>query len=244
MVAQKQAQEILTCAKCKKEDVTAEELKRNGHICDDCHLKITQIGLPLDDYSLQPDEMTIEQFATTAKVTPRAVQKWLTAKLINYELLNRRSPKNQIVSEIRVFKAADVHEFLENRKKGKPSYKVDKVMIEEPNALTQNQNSAFSPDAAFNFLKELATQMQPPKTSVLTQLSGKIFISLDELAQYSGIAKARLAPAIKEAVSKDILQHFTGERGKSVYKCEQLDLIIENLPATPKQLPPKKKNNL
>ncbi len=212
--------------------------KKAKVIQDETWVKEHQKPLPLDEYELQPDEITIEQFAEKASVSTRAVQKWLTARLISYELKNKRNPKDGAIREIRIFKTADVDEFLNNRSKGKLSPKLDKVMREEPtNNNEHSQVPMFSPDAAFGFLEKLAAQLQP-KQSVLTQLSNKIFIGLDELALYSGIAKARLEPAIKQALEKGTLQHFTGERGKSVYKCVELDLIIENLPPTPKQLPP------
>ncbi len=187
-----------------------------------------------DEYDLQPDELTKEMFAELAGWTSdRNVENLMKAGKIAYTQPRRRI-KGVVRNKVTIIKRADAEAFL-NQDKDKR-----RGVIEKPNGSERTGTLATSPAFANNFM-DFMNQFATPRKSILTELSGKIFIGLDELARFSGIAKSRLEIAIKDAEQTGSLNHYTGERGRSVYKCEQLDFLIENLPPTPKQLPPKKK---
>jgi hypothetical protein len=188
-----------------------------------------------DEYDLQPDELTKEMFAELAGWTSdRNVENLMKAGKIAYTQPRRRI-KGVVRNKVTIIKREDAEAFLNQDKDKRHG------VIEKPNGSEQTGKLATSPAFANNFMDFMNQFAAPRSKSILTELSGKIFIGIDELARFSGIAKSRLEIAIKDAGEKGILNHYTGERGRSVYKCEQLDLLIENLPPTPKQLPPKKK---
>ena len=234
-----------TCAKCKTEQILQHELNKNGQICDPCYLEIHQIGLPLDEHSLKPNEVTKEIFAEMAGWTSvRNVEKLKKGGKIPFTEARRRV--GNVVRPVTIFQLDDVNNFLNKGKPLRPGT-IDKEP--EPQTAMQQQNNM--PEINSQLLEFVGQTLQDlyrklderPKTSGLTELTRKLFLSVGELATVSGISKSRLDEAIKGAVARGTLQHYTGERGKSVYKCEELDILIANLPPTPKQLapPPKKK---
>ncbi len=225
------------CPVCLNDEVplTHYDNKIKLKICDECWTKSHQKPLPLDEYDLQPDERTKEQVAEILQCTTRNVEILKKAGKIPAQKLRRRVD-GTVRSQL-IFKVSDI----ENYKKEIDAPKEIPFVV-KTNAAEQNEIRNSSPELAFDFMEKMNNfaQMMQPKKSMLTELTKKIFIGIDELAQVSGIAKSRLEIAIKEAEQKEVLRHFTGERGKSVYRCDELDLLIENLPPTPKQLPPKK----
>lgn len=82
-----------------------------------------------------------------------------------------------------------------------------------------------------------------PRLSPLAQITGKMFLDLEDAAKVSGIGKTKIQKAIHAAENRGELQRFSGERGKAVWKCEDLQKIIESIPPTiiTKRLPPPKK---
>ena len=226
------------CPICLNDDVPLPHFdnKLKLKICDECWTKAHQKSLPLDEYDLQPDELTKEQFAEKAGVSIRNIEIWKASGKLPSEKIRRRI--NGTVRKTTIFKVADVEKFLAGE-----NIKVNFPNVEKTKTTEQSEENINSQAFAFNFMEGMnqLAQMMQTKKSILTELSGKIFIGIDELAQFTGIAKSRLEIAIKEAEEKEVLRHFTGERGKSVYRCDELDLLIENLPPTPKQLPPRRK---
>lgn len=232
-----------TCPICLVEDNLKHYYEpEQNNICSPCFLKLCP-PLTFDEYDLRPDELTIEMVAELAGKTTRAVQKWQTAKLIGFEVAERRNPKTNQVRELTIFKKTDIDEFLNNRRKGKQSYKIDKVTIEETAALQPSEmNNQVMNAFAMMFESINAKLDQTPKLSPLAQITGKMFLDIDETARACGIGKTKLLKAIHEA-EKTGLQRFPGERGKAVWKCEDLQKIIESIPPAPisKRLPPPKK---
>ena len=72
------AMETGRCTRCGKNDVllVGQSATFGGMVCDPCFTVLNQADLPLDDYDLQPGELTKEMVADMAQVTPRAVEMW------------------------------------------------------------------------------------------------------------------------------------------------------------------------
>lgn len=130
-----------TCGKCKKEKVLEHELKKNGQVCDECYLEITQIEIPTDEYSLQPDELTKEQFAEKAGVSMRNIEIWKKAGKLPAQKLRRRV--NDVVRSQLIFKSKDVENFLKDENKPVNLPTVEKEMETQSLQLTKSAENLF-----------------------------------------------------------------------------------------------------
>jgi transposase len=75
----------------------------------------------------------------------------------------------------------------------------------------------------------------------LADITGKLFLDVDELHDVSGVSITELKRAVDRGLKDGSLQHYSGKNRKSVYRAEQLDILLENLPPTAPPKPPKKK---
>lgn len=197
-----------------------------------------------DEYTLQPDEMTKEMVrAELGFKNVRSVEMLKKNGEIPATKLRRR-----VDGEVRqqvIFKRSDVMEY---KNKSNSPVNVPTVVKESAAPIRDGAIEKAGMNEQFiNFFgamfQELAGKIDnQPKLSRLAQISGAMFLDLDDAAKFSGIGKTRLETAIHEA-EKNGLQRFSGERGKAVWRCEDLEKVIESIPPTmiTKRLPPQKK---
>ncbi|HEX8639112.1 MAG TPA: hypothetical protein VF692_13675, partial [Pyrinomonadaceae bacterium] len=139
-----------TCGKCHHLKDLPHTSNKFGLVCEDCYLEIKQINLPLDEYDLQPGEMTKEQAADSAKVSIRAIEKWIASGQLAAEKTRRR-----IAGAVRpttILKAADVEKLI----KGK-NETVQRPTIERETSEQSEQTGlqADSPQFAVDFMQML-----------------------------------------------------------------------------------------
>jgi hypothetical protein len=241
MIAEKKEVENKTfgvCPVCNGEDLALPHFNSfvHGKICNECFTKLHQKPLAFDEYDLQPDELTKEQVAEKLQCSLRNIEILKKNGKLPAQKLRRRV--DGVVRSQLIFKVADIEAY----KKG-----IDAPMnvptVEKAKMNEQSEAALTSPNFGFDVVNRFAEVMNNflPRKNIYTELTGKTRISVEELASVSGIAKSILSKAIDEAVKNGSLRHYTGERGKSVYRTDELEFLVDNLPPTPKQLPPKKK---
>lgn len=89
--------------------------------------------------------------------------------------------------------------------------------------------------------QEINAKLEKPAESELQKLSGKMFLDITEAASFTGLAKTYLLDLIHSAEKRDDLKRFKGEKGKAVWRCSDLDKLLENLPPVEIKTPAKKK---
>ncbi len=96
--------------------------------------------------------------------------------------------------------------------------------------------------AFFEMLNNKLDSIAPVKKGrpSLAELTGKVCIDLDELAEVSGMSKTVIEKAVRNAEADKTLHRYPGRRGKAVYRCEELETVIDNLPAIEKPARPGK----
>lgn len=220
---------------CERCDTNKALAKHANRLCDDCYHEINQIPLPLDEYTMQPDEMTKEQVAEkSGGVSVRAVEKWIKAGKIEAQTVSRRG-KDGIIRETTIIKVEAFNEFKENKGKAIKRPVIDTNESEHTELMSSSQ--PFGQQNALQFAQILSQVMQPRKQS-LAELTGKLHLDLDEFAEVSGLAKEYLKRAITGATADGRVRNFPGKNGKTVYRTDELEMLLENLPPYTPPKPP------
>ncbi len=218
------------CAKCKKEDVSISELKRNRQLCEDCYLKIHQIELPLDEYTLRADELTKEQFAEKAQVSIRNVEIWKASGKLPAEKVRRRV--NGTVRKTTIFKLADVEKFLagENIKVSFPTFEKETAAPSGNNSMQlANKNENHSLEFSQLFANEnigltdrmIKAQLDKAEADAKRAIyEGNLTFPLDEAAELFNLSIVHLKADAKT---------FKGKNQKLMITKKNLDLYLENL---------------
>jgi DNA-binding transcriptional MerR regulator len=220
------------CARCKKEDVSTAELKRNGQICEDCYLKIHQMELPLDEYTLKPDELTKEQFAEKAGVSIRNIEIWKASGKLPSEKVRRRI--NNTVRKTTIFKLSDVEKFLagENNKVNFPTFenKVENSMNNHFQSLQlSNKNENQIAGISQLFVNEnigltdrmIKAQLDKAEADAKRAIyEGNLTFPLDEAAELFNLSIVHLRADANT---------FKGKNQKLMITKKNLDLYLENL---------------
>ncbi|MGI8642409.1 MAG: hypothetical protein ACR2MG_20970 [Pyrinomonadaceae bacterium] len=213
------------CGKCGKSKTLPQHSKTDGDICEDCYLEKFQIDLPLDEYTLQPDELTKEQFAEKAQVTIRAVEIWKAAGKLPSQKLRRRI--DGTVRKTTIFKTADVEEFLkaENSKGNIPKVE-NTTSMQKTNTGEQNDFLNASQMFVAENLGKFADSMNNLTESLVRQLpvpgappaDAKPFLNIREASEFSEISESCLRQMVKDAA----LTKFTGKHGEVLISRKQL----------------------
>jgi hypothetical protein len=196
-----------------------------------------------DEYDLKPGEMTKEMVADKAQVTLRAVEMWKKEGKLPARKERRRIKGTETIRKQLIFLEKDVDEFLNGE--NVPTH-VPTIAKSDGNN-NQALQTAVDTDKLFNLFGAMFQEMNnQPRLSRLEQLSGKLFLDIDQASEVSGISKAKLTAAIHEAENAEDpqsrLQRFSGDHGRAVWRTRDIEMLIETIPPTPilKRLPPRK----
>jgi hypothetical protein len=193
----------------------------------------------VDPYALQDDELTKEGFAKLAgDVSTKTVENWLKAGTIEGEYL-RRSVDGKPIRKTLIIKRSELS-------------KVDKTVkttaIVKPQEMAEQVNMFLATSlqefaSAIGDFKQLPALGDGGRPSRLEQLAGKMYIDVDQAAEFSGIAKSKLTAAFHAAEDAGTLQRFSGDHGRAVWRTADLEKIIEQIPPTPivRRTPPTRK---
>jgi hypothetical protein len=201
-------------------------------------------AVTVDDYDLKPGELTKEMVADRAGVTIRAVEIWKHEGKLPARKERRRI--NGVVRKQLVFQETDVDVFI-----GAANEPVNMPRVEKRSNQDQAMQTSGDTQKMFGFLGAMLDQMNTkidstPRLSRLEQLSGKMYLDIEQAATVAGIAKSKLTEAIHAAENvadpESRLQRFSGDHGRAVWRTTDLEKVIETIPPTPvvKRLPPQK----
>lgn len=206
----------MNCAKC---GVPADKLLRSerGEVCEECFVRIHQNDLPIDQYSLRPGEMTTTMAAYHMKVTRRSIQNWVKARKIAC-VMGRRRIGNE-VKQITILMAHD----LDNIRAEKDQ-ETHLPAVSPQRAILATTNAGAGIPA--EFMLELIARIENSNKPTLLQLTGKVFIDINELSKVTNLAVSVLRREIKAAEKAGTLQRFPGIKGKHVWKSNDLLQIL------------------
>ncbi len=222
------AMETGRCTRCGKNDVllVGQSATFGGMVCDPCFTVLNQADLPLDDYDLQPGELTKEMVADMAQVTPRAVEMWkaqgkLPAVKVRRRIVDTKTGQ-AIVRKQLIFKAGDVESFL--REQDAP--------VQLPSVVTETAALATHDDvemvnAAQMFMMEKMAQIGESFQKAAAQLSGaagperKPFISIKEAADEYDLSVA----GIKHLIAEGVIRALPGKNGKQLVSRNELERL-------------------
>jgi hypothetical protein len=222
MIAEKAAVENSgICGICKTEKDLTQQSQVHGAICEDCYLQKFQIGIPMDEYDLQVDELTKEQVAEKAGVTLRNVEIWKKEGKIPAEKLRRRV--GGVVRKQLIFKVAEVEKFLngQNQPVKIPTLELEKAKNEQTEFLNASQmfvaeNLGKFADAMNQFTDTVTKQLPAAGPE-----QRELFIPVKQASLEYGISQAE----IKHLITEKIIRGFTGSNGEIKVSRKQ----IENL---------------
>ena len=225
MIAEKaEVENLEVCPICDVEDNLIHHYSPiNKQICDQCYLKLHQKPLPLDEYDLQPDELTKEQFADKAGVSLRNIEIWKKAGKIPAQKLRRRV--NDVVRSQLIFKSEDVEKFLSgaNEAVNLPKVEKENKSLEKTNTGEQSDFLNASQMFVAESLGKFADSMNNFTENMTKQLpvavtDAKPFLNIKEAAEFSEISESCLRGLVKDAV----LTKFTGKHGEVLISRKQL----------------------
>ena len=243
MIAKEAKKTNNKCIKCNKKKELPHKTQhgdKKGLMCADCFIKVKQNDLPIDEYSLQSNEMTKQMVADELQCSLRNVEILKKKGKIPAKKLRRRVGKAIRLQVI--FDKKDVENYQKATDEETHFPQLEKTNKESSKQLQPASND-FMQQSQIAILEMLGNMNQNQNKSTLSDLTGKIFIDLKEFANVSGIGKSKLHNMIREAEKAKTLERYAGERGKAVWKCEDLDGLLDNLAPTKiiNKLPPKPK---
>jgi hypothetical protein len=230
-----------TCVKCKTENVplVGTAAKLGGSVCDQCFTEIRQTGLAFDQFDLKPDELTVEMLMDKAGfVTRRTIQNWNKDGRLPYTMERRRI--NGTIRKQVIYQSADVDTFLEKENQVKVTPAIVREKSENANGGEKSLSKAFANGRSglMEMLAQVMSQATRPATSPLFGCPALKRLTVDGAAVMACISKTQLRAAVRDAENRGTIQRFSGPKGSSVYIAEQLEFVIQNIPPTPKRLPP------
>jgi hypothetical protein len=176
----------------------------------------------LDEYDLQPDELTKEMLADKAGVSIRTVEIWKKEGKLPAQKIRRRI--DGVVRKTTIFKTADAEKFLtgENAATEFPKVEKQQTAMQETN---KGENDFFAASQMFvaenlgkfaesmnNFTEQFKTNQLPPAQTE------KPFLNVKEAADFSGLSES----CIRQLVKDEALKKFTGKHGETVVSRKQL----------------------
>lgn len=164
----------------------------------------------VDEYDLQPGEMTKEQFAGEMNVGFRSVENWVRDKMVTQHKLRRRDPESSKIRLMPIFMRDDVDEFKKTRD-------AETVREAKPGAgaMTTTKGQGDFQNLALTYIvKKLedgdaGTARRDP------------FIPTEMVVKEYGICEAEL----HRLESEKLLRRFAGEHGKAKWSRRQIEAL-------------------
>ena len=181
---------------------------------DENWVKEHQKPLALDEYDLQPNELTKEQFAEKAQVSLRNIEIWKKAGKIQAKKVRRRV--DGIVRSQLIFDVADVEKFLSgaNEPQILPKIERDVTEIQKTN---ENENHNFNSSQMFGFMNFMQNLPKILPTAAPME-NAQPFLNVKDAAEFTHLSES----CLRQLVADETLTKFTGKHGETMISRKQL----------------------
>lgn len=203
---------------------------RKGEVCAECATQINQIDLPLDDYSLRPDEYTTPMAAEYLGVARRTLQLWKkdnkvpwrkATRIVDHQRLSRTIFMRDDLDAIKAERETETHAGTLDHSAG----------ADLPAVIAQN--SAGQMVRLMESMMSFAQQQVNTAKPTLLQLTNKKYLSINDISEVTQLAVSDLKRAITAAEKAGALHRYKGKKGMAVWKSDDpvLNDLIDNMPA-------------
>lgn len=213
-----------TCANCDNE---FEKLLRSdkGEVCEGCFVTIQQGTLPIDEYSFQPGEMTVEMAAFHADVTVRTIQNWKAQHILPYKKVKRRVDLENKEKLRAIIMVEDLDKLVAEKETETHLPAVVTGNGDGRSYIAQNRDAS-SGQMMQQVMAQMFEALQNSNKPTLLQLTGKVFVGIQELSEVTNIAVSVLKREISAAEKSGTLQRYPGKKGKAVWKSGDLTQVL------------------
>jgi hypothetical protein len=162
----------------------------------------------VDEYDLQPGELTKEKFAEQAKVKSfRSIENWVRDGLIAAKKVRRRNPQTGVVALMSIYMQDDVDKFLaEKNANHAPTGGAGQ-------ALERSEKSADMQMQALAFIANAVGGGMDPNR--------KPFIPIAQAAEEYDLS----VPGIHHLIDDGTIKKFSGKNGKSMVSRRQIESL-------------------
>lgn len=169
-------------------------------------------GHVLDEYDLQPGEMTKEQVADKARVTLRAVEIWkkegkLPARKVRRRITTSDTGK-EVIKQVLIFMQDDVEKFLAEKDAAVEIPTIDRPSPET--AIAARGNTDFQTAAMTYVVRKLSGEDEPPA-----------FLTIDQATEIYGLSPAEW----HRLVNNGDLRRFSGKNGRTMLSRRQIESL-------------------
>lgn len=188
---------------------------RNGQICESCKVTCDQVDLPVDEYSLRADEYTTPMAAIYMDVSERSIQIWAKAGDLPATRVKRRVDGNVVKRTI--FLRSELDALKERQEAPVHHAAIERENSGLPATIAKNGGD---PGALIQALVQMVQHSQETAKPTLLQLTGKVFIGIEELSEVTQLAVSGLKSSIALAEKAGSLRRYKGKQGRAVWRSD------------------------